>query len=181
MYDSFEIPILETEMNNCAFTGRLTHDPEMTTFPSGKKVARFSIAVDRRYQDSAGVWQSDPSYLDFELWDKGAEVLCQRYKKGDFILITDSSIKTDRWKDKTTGQERSKLMFRCNHFEPLPKLNPSTQEHPEDKGENAEGTSAPVEAPAKKTSTRKAAPAPAQAQAAPVGGPSGDEGDDIPF
>lgn len=110
-------------MNKCAFTGRLVRDPELHTFASGKKKVKFSIAVNQKFKNAAGEWESDPSFLDFEAWDTAAETIANRYKKGDFILIDDASIKTERWEDKNTQQPRSKLVFRCNHFELLPLLN----------------------------------------------------------
>ncbi len=137
-------------MNNCSFSGRLTRDPELKTFDSGKKVVKFCIAVDRRFQNkTTGEWESDPSFLDFEAWDKGAETIAARYKKGDFILVPDASVRTERWLDKNSGEKRQRLSFRCNHFELLPLLN----------SPNRDGEEATTEAAGKKRGRGKAAPA----------------------
>lgn len=173
-------------MNHFSFSGRLTHDPELTTFNSGKQVARFSVAIDRRYQDADGAWQSDPTFIDCEVWEKKAQTLADRYKKGSFILVTDSSIKTDRWEDKATGAKRSKLMFRVNHYEPLPLLNPVAggQEEAAGAAEDQQAAAPPAQQtpPAKKGGTK--APASKKGAVTPtedelVGAAAG--GDDIPF
>lgn len=157
-------------MNKCGFSGRLVRDPELQTFSSGKKKVRFTLVVDRRYQNSDGKWESDPSFLDFEAWDRGAETIAERFKKGSFMLIDDASVKTDRWEDKNTGEKRQKLCFRCNHFELLPLLNTAT--------ENGEEEQQPQPPPAK-------APTPAKSKGkkAKEPPPEADEvgEDDIPF
>ena len=113
-------------MNNCSFSGRLVRDPEYREFkgPDGapKKVTRFTVAIDRKHKKAGGEWENDPCFLDFEVWDSAAETVRDRYKKGSFILIADASAKTDRWEG-PDGKPRSKVTFRCNRFELLPRLN----------------------------------------------------------
>jgi single-strand DNA-binding protein len=112
-------------MNKCAFTGRLVADPKLITLPSGKKVCKFRVAIDRKFKDKDGKWQSDPSFANFEAWDEGGVTLKERYKKGSFILMDDCSLKTSRYKKTVDDKEVEveELSFRCNHFELLPHLN----------------------------------------------------------
>lgn len=126
-------------MNNYCCTGRLTKDPEVRSTKSGN-VTKFCVAVDRRVKNATtGEWESDPNFLDFEAWDKAGESVALNYKKGDFILIDSAYIKTDRWKDQATQENRSRLVFVCTHLERLPKLNfpdkverqPETQTKPD--------------------------------------------------
>lgn len=115
-------------MNKCLFSGRLVRDPELHTFASGKKKVRFTLAIDRRFKNGQGEWESDPSFLDFEAWDTAADLIMERLKKGSFMLIDDASVKTERWEDKNSGEKRQKLCFRCNHFELIPGLNSANED-----------------------------------------------------
>ena len=46
-------------MNKVELIGRLTHDVEMRQTPNGVSLARFSIAVTRRFKNSNGEYDAD--------------------------------------------------------------------------------------------------------------------------
>ena len=48
-------------MNKVELIGRLTHDVEMRQTPNGVSLARFSIAVTRRFKNSNGEYDADLS------------------------------------------------------------------------------------------------------------------------
>ena len=124
-------------VNKCMFSGRLVSDPEMKTTRGGKTVARFTLVVNNK-KKVGEEWQDDPSFLDFDIWDTGAERFCERAKKGTFVIIDDSTIRTDRW-ETPDGQKRQKHVWRCNHFEfpPAPKGQSQAQAQPEREPEPA--------------------------------------------
>lgn len=101
-------------MNECHFIGRLTRDPELRTTNNDKQVVNFGLAVNTR----RGKGQDDEvAFLEMEAWDTGAVCIAEHFKKGDGIVVTSASVKQDNWKDKDSGQNRSKLKFRVNKFE----------------------------------------------------------------
>lgn len=73
-------------MNQCAFTGRLTAQPELKTTPSGKNVCNFALAVERKFKDANGEKAVD--YIDFVVWNSQATFLCQWFDKGVRIAVT---------------------------------------------------------------------------------------------
>lgn len=96
------------ELNRVLLVGRLTRDPETRYTTSGTAVASFAIAVNRR----RGRDQEEVAYIDCEAWDRQAEFVQQWFTKGKAIFV-EGRLKQDRWEDKATGQNRSKLLVVC--------------------------------------------------------------------
>ncbi|WP_392888770.1 single-stranded DNA-binding protein [Eubacterium limosum] len=72
-------------MNKVILVGRLTRDPELRTTGSGKSVATFSLAVDRRYKAEG---QPTADFFNIVAWGKQAETICQYLDKGRQIALT---------------------------------------------------------------------------------------------
>ena len=68
-------------MNEIILIGRLAKDPEMRSTKTGKAVANFSIAVDRRHKDDGA------DFFSVIVWDKLAELVKQYCSKGDQIAV----------------------------------------------------------------------------------------------
>lgn len=132
-------------MNSCHFIGRLTRDPEVRTFSNGGKVTRFGIAVNNRKKNpQTGEWEDDPAFLDMEAWAKTAEFVEEHFKKGDPIVICQSTVKQENWEK--DGQKRSKLVFTAERVEFVPKTR-----------DNAEGVGVPRKTKAASTRGKAAA------------------------
>lgn len=72
-------------MNKFFITGRLTKDVEKQTTQSGISVARFSVAVDRDFKDSAGNKQTD--FFTVVAWRKLADLCADYLAKGRQVAI----------------------------------------------------------------------------------------------
>ena len=98
------------ELNKVLLTGRLTRDPEYQSTTTGRAVAKLSVAVNRRrYNKETGESQEEVAFIDVDTWDKSAE-FCKKYlRKGSGIYI-EGRIRQDKWQDKDTGANRSKLL-----------------------------------------------------------------------
>lgn len=73
-------------LNNVVLIGRLTKDPELRYTPNNVAVATFSLAVNRRFKNNAGVHEAD--FINCVMWNKSAENLSNWIKKGNMIAIT---------------------------------------------------------------------------------------------
>lgn len=155
-------------MNHCSFIGNLTRDPELRSLASGTKVVQFGIAVNRKYKNKNGELVNEPTFLDLEAWDSGAQVIADHFAKGDPIVIEDSSAKTEQW-EAADGTKRSRLKFRVNRFSFPPGRR-------KDK-EGAEGGGEGSSAPAKKSGSRK----PKKEDGEPALAAGVDEESSIPF
>lgn len=72
-------------MNLVAFMGRLTRDPEIKVGGANNTtIARFSIAVDRRYKREG---EPEADFFDCVAFGKTAEVVEKYFKKGSRILV----------------------------------------------------------------------------------------------
>lgn len=72
-------------MNKCSLMGRLTRDPEVRA--NGENaVARFSIAVNRRFKNAEGNYDAD--FINCVAFGKSAEFVEKYFHKGDMIAVT---------------------------------------------------------------------------------------------
>ena len=65
--------------------GRLTNDPELNSLDNGKQVLTVTLAVQRGYKNSDGIYEAD--FIRCVLWDGVAERTSEYCKKGDLIAI----------------------------------------------------------------------------------------------
>ena len=92
-------------MNKVILMGRLTKDPEIRYGNDNRPVARYSIAVDRRYKDQNGNYPTD--FFNLTSFGKTAEFVERYLRKGTKIVI-DGEIRNNNYeKDgKTVYQDQ---------------------------------------------------------------------------
>ena len=81
-------------MNKVILMGRLTKDIEMRQTPNGVSLARFSIAVTRRFKNSNGEYDAD--FINCIAWRKTGEFIARYFQKGSMIAVV-GSIQTRSW------------------------------------------------------------------------------------
>ena len=81
-------------MNKVILMGRLTKDVEMRQTPNGVSLARFSIAVTRRFKNSNGEYDAD--FINCVAWRQTGEFIARYFQKGGMIAIV-GSIQTRSW------------------------------------------------------------------------------------
>ncbi len=67
-------------MNKVVLVGRATRDPEVKNTSTGKPVANFTLAVDRRFKNKDGQKESD--FVPIVIWGKQAEFVGNYMSKG---------------------------------------------------------------------------------------------------
>lgn len=88
-------------MNKVILVGNLARDPELRQTPQGVSVARFTVAVSRRYSRDG---QQQTDFISCVAWRNTAEFLCRYFHKGSGIQLC-GSIQTSSW-DGQDGQKR---------------------------------------------------------------------------
>lgn len=73
-------------MNKVILAGRLVRDPEVRYTQTGKAVASFTLAVNRRFSRNADQ-QNSADFIPIVVWDKLAEVCGNNLVKGSQVLI----------------------------------------------------------------------------------------------
>ncbi len=72
-------------MNQVILVGRLTSDPEITTTENNNKRSAITIAVNRPYKNSEGIYETD--FIRCILWNNIASNTCEYCKTGDVIGV----------------------------------------------------------------------------------------------
>jgi len=74
-------------MNKAILYGNVGKDAEVRTIESGKKVAKFSLATNKSWNNSAGEKITETSWHNIVLWGKLAELAEKYVKKGNSLII----------------------------------------------------------------------------------------------
>ncbi len=73
--------------NSVTLVGNLTRDPELRYTTTGRGVASFGLAVNRRYQQN-GEWQEQTSFFNITAWGDLGENLAASVNKGSRVIVT---------------------------------------------------------------------------------------------
>ncbi len=107
-----------TDINTVTLSGHVTHDLTDRDFaytPGGTAKASFSVAVNASVKKADG-WEEKVSYIDIVVWGKQAEYLRQYLTKGKQVFI-EGTLEQDRWQDKQTGVNRSKVYVKARNVQ----------------------------------------------------------------
>lgn len=74
-------------MNSVSITGNLAKDPTIRATKTGKAVATFSVACNRRWTTPQGDTKELTDWINIVAWGNLAEVVGNDLKKGDYIYI----------------------------------------------------------------------------------------------
>ena len=83
-------------MNSVQLIGRLTRDPEVRYTDGGVSIARFSLAVERRFKQENG---ADADFINIVSFGKTAEFIEKYFHKGMKIALN-GRIQTGSYTDK---------------------------------------------------------------------------------
>lgn len=115
-------------MNSTNIIGRLTADPELRRTNNGTACCSFSLAVKRpRVKDTT-------DFLNFVVWQQGAEYLCQYGHKGDIVGVT-GYLTSRNWEDKN-GNKRVAFEVTCDSVELLSSKRNSEGNNQSSQGQN---------------------------------------------
>jgi single-strand DNA-binding protein len=96
-------------VNRVILIGNLGKDPEVRYTSGGQAVANLRIATSRSWTDKqSGQKKEETEWHDVEVWGKQAEQCGEYLAKGRQVYV-EGRLKTDKWQDKQSGQERSKV------------------------------------------------------------------------
>jgi single-strand DNA-binding protein len=101
--------------NKVILLGNLTRDPEVRYTQGGQSVAKFGMAINRRYSVN-GEQREQTCFVDLTAWGKQAEVLGQYAGKGRALLV-EGRLDYQTWEAKDGGGKRSKLEVVVENFQ----------------------------------------------------------------
>ena len=95
-------------VNKVILVGNLDRDPKVRQ-AGGQIVAILRLATSRSWIDKrSGQRKEEREWHDVEAWGRYGE-LCGQYLAKDRQVHVAGRLKTDRWKDKQTGQDRHRV------------------------------------------------------------------------
>jgi single-strand DNA-binding protein len=112
---------MNTLRNKVQLIGRLGQEPEITTFPDGNKIAKFSMATDDSYKDKNGQ-KIERAYWHNIVVRGGLVKVVESYvQKGQEIAI-EGKLTNRSWEDKDGNKKYTTEIF-CNELLMLSKNN----------------------------------------------------------
>lgn len=98
---------MANSLNKVQLIGNLTADPDVRETPNGQKVATFSIATNRTWNDANGMKQEKVEFHNCKAWRGLAGIAEQYMQKGKKVYV-EGYLETSSWDDATTGSKRYK-------------------------------------------------------------------------
>ena len=163
--------------NKVILIGNLTRDPELRYTPQGTAVADLRLAVTTVRGKSGSERKEETLFIDCTVWERQAETCSEYLSKGRPVLVEGRLIE-DKWQDKETGEQRSRIKVYVQSVQFLGNRDGSPGGSGRFESASGEDRSASRRAP-HRPETRPAPPA--KDAFDPPGQGTGPSGDDIPF
>lgn len=100
--------------NKVLLMGNLTRDVELRHTQSGMALAKFGLAVNRKWSQN-GEQKESTCFVDLTAWGRQAEVLNQYVKKGSQLFV-EGRLEYSTWEGED-GKKRSKLEVVVENFQ----------------------------------------------------------------
>ena len=94
--------------------GRLTKDIELRYLPSGAVLANSTIASSHTFKTQSGEKKEEACFLDFNMFNRSAEIANQYLKKGSKVLL-EGRLVLEQWTAQD-GTNRSKHALRVENM-----------------------------------------------------------------
>lgn len=99
-------------VNKVILVGNVGKDPEVKYIDGNKVVARITLATNESYRDRNGQTVEQTEWHNIEMWDDLARLAEKYVKKGKMIYV-EGKLRTNKWVDKDTNQERQSKFVRA--------------------------------------------------------------------
>lgn len=100
--------------NRVQLIGNLGMNPEIKTFDSGKKLAKFSIATNDTHKNAKGEKVTETEWHNIVAWNKTADLAEMFLEKGKEVAI-EGKLTTRSWDDEK-GNKRYITEVVCNEI-----------------------------------------------------------------
>ncbi len=158
-------------VNKVILVGNLGRDPEVRYSPDGAAICNVSIATTSQWKDkNSGERREETEWHRVVFYNRLAEIAGEYLRKGRSVYV-EGRLKTRKWQDKDTGQDRYTTEIVADQMQMLGGREGDASMGGGDYGSTPQRSSAPQ---------RPAQPRPAAPQASQAANLA-DMDDDIPF
>lgn len=110
-------------VNKVILIGNLGNDPDVRRFDNGGMITNISVATSERWNDrNTGERKEHTEWHRVVLNNRLAEIAAQYLRKGSKVYI-EGSLRTRKWTDQQTGQERYATEIRADSLQMLDSRN----------------------------------------------------------
>ena len=103
--------------NSVTLVGNVTRDPELRYTAAGQAMAKFGLAVNRRWQNrQSGAWEESTSFFDVVAWREMAENVGESITKGTRVVVTGRM--EQRSYENQAGEKRSAVELVADEIGP---------------------------------------------------------------
>jgi len=95
-------------LNRVQLIGYLGKDPEVRTFPTGKKVTHFSLGVTQKWKTN-GETKEATDWVYVDAWGRLGEICAQYLHKGSLVYI-EGRLKVERYEEKGEVRYSTKVV-----------------------------------------------------------------------
>ncbi len=113
--------------NKVSLIGRLGATPEMVTLESGKTLARFSLAINERYKDKQGEWQTQTQWHNMTAWGNTATLVGRLLSKGQEVVVEGRLV--NKSYETKSGEKRTSTEVEVSEFLMLSAKNDGTSKN----------------------------------------------------
>lgn len=100
-------------LNKTMLIGRLGSPGELRETTNGNMVYTNSLAVSKKVKDKNGNYQDKTEWINFVIWQKGAEIFNQYTQKGSQVFI-EGELQTDTYEK--NGEKRYSTKVNVSDF-----------------------------------------------------------------
>jgi single-strand DNA-binding protein len=100
--------------NKVLLLGNLTRDVELRSTQSGQPIAKFGMAVNRKFSTNGGEQKEEVCFVDLTAWGKQAELLNQYVRKGSQLFV-EGRLQYSTWEK--DGVKKNKLEVVVENFQ----------------------------------------------------------------
>jgi single-strand DNA-binding protein len=103
-------------LNKVLLIGNLTRDVEIRYTQGGTAIAKFGLAVNRRWKDrNANEDREETMFIDISVFGRSAEIANQYLSKGRQVLV-EGRLVLEQWTDQN-GQKRSRHSISADNIQ----------------------------------------------------------------
>jgi single-strand DNA-binding protein len=105
---------MNTLRNKVSLIGRLGTQPEVTTYGTGRSLAKFTLATNESYKDKNGQWQENTQWHTVNAWGKLADRIEKVLKKGQEVIVEGKLIHQNY--ETKSGEKRFSTIIEASEF-----------------------------------------------------------------
>ena len=105
-------------VNKVILVGNCGQDPDTRYMPSGGAVTNVSLATSESWKDKSGEQQERTEWHRIVFFNRLAEIAGEYLKRGSKIYV-EGALRTRKWQDKESGQDRYTTEIVANEMQML--------------------------------------------------------------